>query len=84
EQVLRSGLLKGIDYWKRSINLITELDHLTLSEKLHKRNKKLIHYCQLRLQSYQLIDQNINRTDIPQIQQINEQIKSTMDELSSQ
>ncbi len=83
EQVLRSGLKKGIDYWKRSINLITELDHLTLSEKLHKRNKKLIHYCQLRLQSYQLIDQH-NHTDIPQIQQINEKIKSTIEELSSQ
>ncbi|PTT03034.1 rhomboid family intramembrane serine protease [Pedobacter sp. HMWF019] len=87
EQVLRSGLRKGIGYWKRSINLITELDHLTLSEKLHTRNKKLIRYCQLRLQSYQLIDQNINLdsgTDIPQIQQINKQIKSTIDELSSQ
>jgi rhomboid protease GluP len=84
EQVIRSGLQRGIDYWKQSINLITELDHLKLSEKLHKRNKKLIYYCQLRLQSYQLIDQNINRTDIPQIQEINEQIKSTIGELSSQ
>jgi rhomboid protease GluP len=86
EQVLRSGLKKGIEYWKRSINLIATLDHLKLSEKLHRRNKKLIHYCQLRLQSYQLMDQNINLdgvNDTPQIEQINKQIKSTIDELSS-
>ncbi|MBE9597792.1 rhomboid family intramembrane serine protease [Pedobacter sp. MC2016-24] len=87
EQMLRLSLQKGMDCWKRSINLITELDHLKLSEKLHKRNKILIHYCQLRLQSYQLISQNINLDagiDMPQVQQINKQIKSTIDELSSQ
>jgi rhomboid protease GluP len=87
EQVIRMGLRKGIDCWKRSIKLITELDHLNLSEKLHKRNKILLHYCNLRLQSYQLIEQNIKSeggADIPEIRQINEQIKSTIDELSAQ
>lgn len=87
EQVLQSGLQKGIECWKRGINLITALDHLKLSDNLHKRNKKLIHYCQLRLKSYELMKQHTKLdgdTDIPQIQQINKQIKSTIDELSSQ
>jgi rhomboid protease GluP len=83
--VLLSGLQQGVEYWKKGINLITELDKLDLSEKVHARNKILIRYCNLRIQSYQLISQNINlslSTDTPQLQQINQQIKAAISELS--
>ena len=46
---------EGIYNWNESENLISSLDKLNLPAEIHKRNKKLLAYCDLRIKSYQLI-----------------------------
>lgn len=58
---------RGIYYWEESIKLLNELELLRLPEKIHVQNKRLIKYCKLRIQYYQLgykkIDENSNQYD---------------------
>lgn len=54
-EVLQEISERGIYYWKEDIALVKKLDKLHLSATLHKRNQKLIRYCELRLKSYHLL-----------------------------
>lgn len=80
------GLNDGINGWKNGLALVQGLDKLKLSTKIHKRNKILEQYCVLRGQSYQLMYnavKNKNQVDSPALKTINEQIKKTLDNLTS-
>jgi rhomboid protease GluP len=46
-------------YWQKGKNLILDLDKLELPPELHSRDKKLIAYCDLRIESFQLIYKSI-------------------------
>jgi rhomboid protease GluP len=54
---LSISLLKdtGIYYWNKNIELIKEADKLNVPAELHSRDKKLLHYCKLRIKSYELL-----------------------------
>lgn len=55
EQLLSEIKDRGLYYWNENIKLLNELDQLNLPDQLHTRNKKLLHYCDLRIKSYNLI-----------------------------
>lgn len=55
----------GIYYWNENIKLLNEIDKLNLPDLIHKRNQKLLQYCDLRLKSYFLIYKAVDEdTDI--------------------
>jgi rhomboid protease GluP len=86
DDTLLEGLQQGLVYWNKGISLVKELDHLKLSERLHERNRLLIQYCKLRIASYQILEQNIKEGKghvTPQLEQINQQITSTIHQLPS-
>jgi rhomboid protease GluP len=86
DETLLEELQKGLVYWPKGITLVKELDHLKLSERLHRRNRLLIQYCKLRIESYQLMEQNIKLGKghiTPQLEKINQQITSTIHQLPS-
>jgi len=59
EQRLAEIKDRGIYYWGESLKLLKDLDKLNLPDVVHERDAKLIAYCQLRLQSYELIYKTI-------------------------
>ncbi|WP_091152070.1 rhomboid family intramembrane serine protease [Mucilaginibacter pineti] len=86
DETLLEELQQGLIYWTKGISLAKELDHLKLSDRLHRRNRLLIQYCQLRIASYQLMEQNIKLGKghvTPELKQINQQITSTIHQLPS-
>ena len=55
EELLSEIKDRGLYYWNENIKLITNLDKLNLPDEIHDRNKKILHYCDLRVKSYKLI-----------------------------
>ncbi|BAU53443.1 rhomboid family intramembrane serine protease [Mucilaginibacter gotjawali] len=51
---------RGLYYWNQDIELINSIDKLDLPDALHKRDKILVNYCNLRIKSYNLIYKAIN------------------------
>ncbi len=51
---------RGLYYWNENIKLLNEVEALHLSELLHEQNQKLIHYCNLRIKSYELIYKSVD------------------------
>jgi rhomboid protease GluP len=85
EELLEEIKDRGIYYWKESIKVINEADKLNLPDELHLRNKRLLEYCQLRIESYQLLYKAIEEdTDKYQndIQDYNNRIESIIKELT--
>jgi len=75
---------RGLYYWDKSLTLIKDLDKLRLPEEVHARDAKLITYCQLRIQTYELIYKAIKEdTDQyrPKIDSLNTQIQEIVDSL---
>ena len=60
EELLYEIKNRGIYYWKENIKLLRETDKLNLPSQLHERNRKLIHYCELRIKSYKFIYKFVN------------------------
>lgn len=83
---LSRALQQGRSAWSDGIGLITKLDKMDLSNRLHRRNQKLIKYCRLRIKTCELIaqdpQQGINNYS-PQMQQVNTQIREVLDDLKS-
>ena len=76
----------GIRLWEKNSRLMKQLDQLQLSDKLHERNKKILQYCRLRIQSYQFMYKGTAESTEayrPQLEAVNQQIKTLIDELSS-
>ena len=51
---------RGIYYWNENIKLLKELDQLNLPNNIHERDKLLIHYCSLRIKSYNFVYKMVN------------------------
>jgi rhomboid protease GluP len=80
-----SGLKTGIGYWNKGIELVTQSDKLKLSQKIHQKNALLIRYCQLRIQSFEMMSSGIQRGDHSeqgQLTLVTKQIKSVIKKLS--
>lgn len=75
----------GLEYWQKSLRLIDSLGKLKLPLVIKERNQTLKKYCQLRIQSYELIykqiAENTEKYSI-QIDQKNQQIKAILSELN--
>ncbi len=85
EELLEEIKERGIYYWQESIKIINEADKLNLPDELHLRNKKLLEYCQLRIESYQLLYKAIEEdTDKYQndLQEYNKRIELIIKELT--
>lgn len=59
EKILYGIKDRGIYYWNQDIKLINNLEKLNLPEIIHERDRKLIHYCNLRIKSYRLLYKTI-------------------------
>jgi rhomboid protease GluP len=86
DTVILTGLLRGIRFWESGVELLQRLDKLEVSAKIHQKNKLMIRYCQLRMKSFRLIyyatKQQVNSYE-PQLQEVNKQIGSTLDNLGA-
>ncbi len=86
-QVLDEIKNNGLRYWKENLALIKQTDKLELPDAAHERNKKLIEYCNLRIQSYGLLYKAVaERTDVykPQLEQYNSEIGALVDSLKAE
>lgn len=59
ELILEEIQDRGIYYWKECIKLIDGFDRMSLPEELEAQNKKLRTYCELRIESYNLLYRKI-------------------------
>jgi rhomboid protease GluP len=63
-QVLTALKDNGIDNWSQIIKLVGDADQLNLPDAIHQKDKKILEYCHLRLNSFQLmyksVDENTN------------------------
>jgi len=85
ERLLSEIKNRGIYYWNENILLLKELDKLNLPDPLHERIKIMLHYCDLRILSYNLIYKAIDEdTDNyqTQIDAYNNQINAIVAELT--
>lgn len=71
EQVLYKLKDVGIYYWKKNIELLNSLDKLDLTPDLKRRNYLLKEYCELRLESYELMYNAILNQTLDYNSQIN-------------
>jgi rhomboid protease GluP len=55
DEILKEIEEKGIASWKEGMKLINETEKLNIPEELREKNKKLLEYCQLRVESYELL-----------------------------
>jgi rhomboid protease GluP len=78
---------RGIYYWNQNIELINDADKLELPDRIHERDKKLIRYCSLRINSYNLLYKAINE-DTPKykdsIAGYNKTIQALIDSLKGE
>jgi rhomboid protease GluP len=58
-EVIIASLDKGIVKWDESISLLKQLEDLDIEEGMHKRNKLLSEYAELRLKSFKLIKRSL-------------------------
>jgi rhomboid protease GluP len=84
EKILSEIKDKGIYYWNENIKLLNDVEKLNLPDELHNKNKKLLHYCDLRIKSYGLLYKAVEQnTDIykDSIEFYNKEIEATIEEL---
>jgi rhomboid protease GluP len=84
DKILSEIKNRGIYYWNENINLIDSFDNMNLPEGIKERNKLIKEYCELRIQSYQLlyvaIAENTNLYK-PQLDSLNTKIEEKMSAL---
>lgn len=61
EQALSEIKDRGIYYWRENLQLVKDVDTLTLPQVIHDRNKLLTEYCNLRIKSYELMYKSLER-----------------------
>lgn len=59
EEILNALTTGGITNWEKCKALVTEAESFDLPDELKERNKALKAYCELRIESYQLIEKAI-------------------------
>lgn len=75
----------GLPDWDKCIRSIEQVNKLTISKEQQIRNKQLLHYCNLRIQSYKLINKAYTEnteTYRPEIDSLNREIESIITALS--
>jgi rhomboid protease GluP len=60
EELLKEINEIGIPSWKEGEKLINETEKLDIPDALRERNKKLLKYCQVRIESYELLYKTIS------------------------
>ncbi len=76
---------RGIYYWKECIKLIDNLDRLSLPKEIVAQNKTLRLYCELRIESYNLLYRKIKEdSDLydAEIQSLDKKIEALIGELT--
>ena len=85
DELLSDISLNGIDLWNENKEIINKAEKLKIPELLHEKDRKLLDYCDLRLNSYTLIYKKINEnTNIydDSLEVYNEQIQELINSLS--
>lgn len=84
EAILKEFRSRGIYYWDENIKLIESFKELDLPVSISNRNNKLLEYCTLRVESYQLICRAIveetNQYN-QELERYHQKIQAIMDEL---
>jgi rhomboid protease GluP len=84
KEELTTSLKSGLHYWNESVKLINEAEKLNIPAALHTRNQQLLHYCDLRIKSFELISKEVtedsNQYD-DQIKDYNDQIERVVESL---
>ena len=86
EEYLAELKNRGLHLWNKDRDLMLEMDKLDLPKEIHKRNKSIIAYCDLRIKSYELIYRYIeedNSAYKSQIEQYNSSIDSLIKSLNA-
>ncbi len=86
DKILNEIKGRGIYYWNENIKLIDGLKELNLPEDFKKRNALLKEYCELRLQSYELLYKSMaEETNVydKQINEYNKRIEAKITELNA-
>lgn len=85
EVILHEIETRSLYYWDKNIKLINELDRLNLPELIHEKNKKLLKYCELRVEIchliYNAIEEDTEKYK-PQIENLSKQINIIINELN--
>lgn len=82
EDLLHEIKDRGIYYWDECIKVIKEADELHIPDVLHQRDKKLLEYCTLRKNMYELAYKQIEQDSKvyqPQIDSMGNEIEDILD-----
>jgi rhomboid protease GluP len=60
EKLLTELKDRGLYYWNENRNLVITLDKLDLPDQIHKRDKILIAYCDIRIKMYELLYKSVD------------------------
>ena len=84
-QYLVKEFSKGVVIWKENRGIVQKIDSIeNLPDELREQDKKLLRYCDLRIQQYDLLIKAISeKTDkyVPELDRISSQIMNILDEL---
>jgi rhomboid protease GluP len=87
EDILYDINERGIYYWEENVNLLNNLEKVSLPDAIEERNKQLKKYCNLRIESYRLVSKGVTEdTDKyqPELEKINREIDALVKSLSSE
>ncbi|NWJ49757.1 MAG: rhomboid family intramembrane serine protease [Bacteroidetes bacterium] len=86
EELLEEIKSRSLFYWNENIEVIKEADSLKIPESLHLKDRKLIEYCNLRIQSlnllYKAIDEKTDKYEA-EAKMVNAKIENTLKEEKS-
>lgn len=84
DNLILFNIKQGINYWNKNKVIINELEKLNLPIELDVRNKKLLQYCDLRIESYNIIYKAVEEKNTvyqEQIYDYNKQINEIIEDL---
>jgi rhomboid protease GluP len=84
DEVLKEINEVGIPSWEEGMKLINETEKLDIPETLRERNRKLLRYCQVRIDSYEMLYKAISEdTDkyAPELEEYNRQLEALIKQL---
>jgi rhomboid protease GluP len=86
DELLREINEISIPSWKEGVKLINETQKLDIPETLRERNRSLLEYCQIRIESYETLYKAISEdTDkyTPEIEEYNRRLEALIKQLGS-
>jgi rhomboid protease GluP len=85
QQRLEAFRDSGIHYWREGKQVIASMANMDLPGAVVLRNKKLLHYCELRIRSYEAMTSYIAQGDSAsgrKVDELSQQIKLVLDDLA--